>query len=184
MALSILIFQDCGPATGSPPRGTTRGVCITAGFTNGVCYWKSLDDRTTINRAAPIDPGTNSYDQFIWGQYSGSYNTLSFGEFLGIPVAGEVPIPTLTINGNCTSTYTTPSRTANTMLNINQGYGTFNSQVITFGTEPQLATNPSVTVADAPTPTTCYLITQLLVGALASLGDTPPRNFRIDWQET
>jgi len=67
--------EDNGAATGSPAKGTTR----TTGRTE--VNWKNIDDSTTAYTSNPISAGSNSFEKWIFGKFSGTYNTILNGFF-------------------------------------------------------------------------------------------------------
>src|SRR6185369_10041100 len=100
--------------TGSPAKGTTR----TTGMTDN--NWKNIDDSTTAYSSSPITAGNNSYERWMFGKFSGTFNQILSGLWAHTLTAFGTG---LTLKGAPTCTgdasrllYTTPSTTANTNL--------------------------------------------------------------------
>jgi hypothetical protein len=60
-----------GSALGNGNQGTTH----TSGITN--FDWKNVDDYATAYSASPITAGNNSFDKYIAGIFTGSFNLVS-----------------------------------------------------------------------------------------------------------
>jgi len=65
---------DTGAATGSPAKGTTRTTVTDVN-------WKNIDDSTTAYTAAPITAGQNSFERWLSGKFSGTFNQILSGLF-------------------------------------------------------------------------------------------------------
>lgn len=169
MAATFAFDRDSGTQTGSPTKGTTR----TAGVTEN--NWKNTDTYATAYTAAPITDGNNSFELWLFGHFSGTYNqvlSLLFAHTAGVLGTG------LTLKGPpaCTGDgdrllYTTPSTTANANLSTNM------TSVIAIGSGVAVcvgATGPEATgkaVSGTANPLyTNYLTTQLQTSG-ASAGD-------------
>lgn len=111
--------SDHGAATGLPAKGTTRST----GRTD--MNWKNVDDAATAYSSSPITGGNNSYEIWMFGKFTGTFNQISAGLFAhtstafgtgltlkGTPAAGGTYIFTIT-SGNATAgaTYTNNSVT-------------------------------------------------------------------------
>ena len=110
MAATFAWDRDTGTQTGSPTKGTTRS----AGTTD--TNWKSTDTYATAYTAAPITDGTNSFEIWNFGHFSGTFNQVLTGLFAHTATAFGTG---LTLKGTpaCTGDgdrllYTTPSATA------------------------------------------------------------------------
>jgi hypothetical protein len=114
MAATFAFDRDHGAATGSPAHGTTTS----AGVTD--VNWKSTDTEATAYTAAPIvDPG-NSFDNWLFGHLSGTYNQILNGLFAHTSTAFGAGLvlkgpPACTGDGD-RLLYTTPSASTNANL--------------------------------------------------------------------
>lgn len=174
--------EDNGTAIGSPARGTTR----TTGVAN--VNWKSVDDVNTVYTSAPITAGQNSYEKFQFGVLTGSFNEIKSG--IWQHTAGSLG-DGMTLKGDVSTTYTTPSQTTNAALTsdmttpgaIGTGYA------VLFGTVGPNATGKAVaSVGETISPWgnvvyTEYLISQLQTTTDAAPGDTSSLTFTFQWTE-
>lgn len=166
---------DNGAATGSPPSGFVR--------TNPATEfgWKNIDDATTAFTAAQITAGNNSYERFIFARFSGSFTTILSGLFGH--TAGAFPAST-TLKGAVSTTYTTPSTTANASLtnDLTSAVTIGSGLPVLFGaTGPQAAGKAASSVAN---PTfSQYLITQVRTTGAASPGNSPVMTMTLQYQE-
>ena len=163
--------RDHGAATGSPAKGTTRSTSVTD------VNWKNSDTEGTAYSAAPITDGNNSFENWMFGHYSGTYNQILNGLFAHTATAFGTG-QTLKGPPACTSDgtrllYTTPATTANSNLTTNM------TSVIAIGSGVAVAfsaTGPEATGKAATTTAnpayTNYLTTQLQTSGSAP-GDTP-----------
>lgn len=179
MAATFEFEVDNGAATGSPAKGTTRTAAQTD--TN----WKNIDDATTAYSASPITAGNNSFEKWIFGHYSGSFNTILSGLWAHTSTAFGTGLTLKgTPAGSSQLTYTTPATTANSNLTVDQtsaisiGSGT----AVYFGpTGPEVA---SKTTSTASNPAyTNYLTTQLQTTSSAAAGDTAQVTMTLQYQE-
>jgi hypothetical protein len=182
MAATFAWDRDHGTQTGSPTRGTTTS----AGVTN--VNWKNSDTEATAYSAAPITAGNNSYDNWMFGHFSGTYNSILNGLFAHTATAFGTGL-TLVGTPACTGDgdrllYTTPSATANANLttdmtsavSIGSGVAVFFS-----GTGPY-ATGKASSTTDNPAYTN-YLTTQLQTDVSAAPGDTATVTLTLQYDE-
>lgn len=174
MAVSFAWASDNGAATGSPAAGLVR--------TNPTSEfgWKNVDDATTAFTAAQITAGNNSFERFIFGVFTGSFTTILGGLFAH--TAGVFPANT-TLKGTVSSTYTTPSTSANAGLttDMTTAISIGSGLVVQFGpTGPQAAgkgtsstSNPSYSE---------YLTTQVQTNVSASPGNSPSMTMTLEFQ--
>ena len=182
MAATFAWDRDHGSATGSPAKGTTRSTSVTD------VNWKNSDTEGTAYSSAPITAGNNSYENWLFGHFSGSYNQISallFAHTSGTLGTG------LTLKGTpaCTGdgdrlTYTTPSTTANSNLTTNM------TTAISIGSGVAVcvgATGPEATGKDTSSTTvpcyTNYLATQLQTSGSAAAGDTATVTLTLQYNE-
>lgn len=182
MAATFEFERDTGAASGSPAKGTTRTAAITD--TN----WKNIDDSTTAYSSAPITAGSNSYEIWNFGHFSGSFNNISAGLFAHTSTAFGTG---LTLKGPpaCTSDgtrllYTTPSTTANTNLttDMTSAISIGSGVSVYFGATGPEATGKASTMATNPCYTN-YLTTQLQTTSSAAAGDTATVTLTLQYNE-
>ncbi len=173
--------RDHGTATGSPAKGTTRSTAVAN------VDWKNSDVEATAYSAAPITDGNNSFDNWMFGRFSGTYNQILNGLFahtagaLGTGLTLKGP-PTCTSDGT-RLIYTTPSASANSNLTTNM------TSVIAIGSGVAVAfsaTGPEATGKAASTTAnpayTNFLTTQLQTSG-ASPGDTATATLTLQYDE-
>lgn len=175
MAATFDWQDDTGAATGSPAKGTTR----TTGIADN--NWKNIDDSTTAYSAAPIVAGNNSYERFMFGKFTGTFNQVLSGLWAHITTAFGTG---LTLKGNVTTTYTTPSNTANASLttDMTAAIAIGSGQTVLFGaTGPEAAGKASSSTANPSY--TQYLISQLQTTGSAAPGDTAQVTLELQYAE-
>lgn len=184
-ALQLATFawdRDHGAATGSPAKGTTRDAGV------GNVNWKSVDVEATAYSAAPIvDPG-NSFDNWMFGHFSGAYNQILNGLFAHTAGAFGTGI-TLKGPPACTSDgtrllYTTPSASTNANLttNMTSVIAIGSGVAVAFGATGPEATGKGTSTTSNPAYTN-YLTTQLQVSG-ASPGDTATATLTLQYDES
>lgn len=173
--------SDHGAATGSPAKGATRATGRTE-FNH-----KSIDDATTAYTAAPITDGTNSFEIWGFGKFTGTFNQILAG--LWAHTAGAASTG-CTLKGNPATTgdgdrplYTTPSQTANSNLsnNMTSAIAIGSGVAVFFGATGPEATGKASSSTNATTYTN-YLPTQLQVSG-ASPGDTTQLTLTLQYAE-
>lgn len=182
MAATFAWDRDHGTQTGSPTRGTTTSTSVSD------VNWKNSDTEATAYSSAPITAGNNSYDNWMFGHFSGSYNQILNGLFAHTATAFGTG---LTLKGTpaCTGDgdrllYTTPSTTANSSLttdmtsaiSIGSGVAVFFS-----GTGPYNTGKASSTTSNPAY--TNYLTTQLQTSGSAAAGDTAQVTLTLQYDE-
>lgn len=182
MAATFAFDRDSGTQTGSPTKGTTR----TAGVTD--VNWKNTGTEGTAYSAAPITAGSNSYDNWLFGHFSGTYNQILTGLFAhtatafgsGLTLKGP---PACTGDGD-RLLYTTPSATTNANLStdMTSAIAIGSGVAVFFG-----ATGPEATgKASSMTTNPCYtnfLTTQLQTTSGAAAGDTATVTLTLQYNE-
>lgn len=177
MAATFAWKEDNGTATGTPARGTTAGTTVTT------CNWKNADDATTTAyTAAPITAGSNSYSKYQYGYFSGTYNQLSAGLFAH--TAGTFGTG-LTLKGTVTSTYATPSTTANAALttDMTTAISIGSGLAVLFSTDTSPATASPTTSTIVNPVATQYMVTQLQTSSSAAAGDTATATLTFQYNE-
>lgn len=175
MAATFEFDEDTGSATGSPAKGTTR----THNVTN--VNWKNIDDSTTAYSSSPITAGSNSFEKWQSGHFSGTYSNILNGKFAH--TAGTLGTG-LTLKGVVGATYTTPSTTANTNLttDMTSAISIGSGATVQFGaTGPEAAGKASSTSSNPAW--SQYLTTQLQTTSSAAAGDTATVTLTLQYDE-
>ena len=182
MAATFAFDRDHGTATGSPTHGTTTSTGVTD------VNWKNSDTEATSYTAAPITAGNNSFDNWLFGHFSGTYNNILSGLFAHTATAFGTG---LTLKGPpaCTGDgdrllYTTPSATTNATLttNMTSVIAIGSGVAVCFGATGPYATGKAATIASNPAYTN-YLTTQLQTTGSAVAGDTATVTLTLEYQE-
>jgi len=178
MSATFEFNEDNGAATGSPAKGTTRTTAVTQN------NWKSTDDVATAYSTSVIQAGSNSYDKWQFGKYSGTYNTITNGKWAH--TAGTLGAG-LTIKGKVAPAggYTAPSTTANANLSVDMTspISIGSGQTVQFGvTGPEAAGKAASTTANPAYSE--YLTTQLQTTGSASPGDITTVTFTLQYDES
>lgn len=181
MAATFAFDADHGTQTGSPTKGTTR----TAGVTD--VNWKNSDVHADAYSTYPITDGSNSYEIWLFGHFSGTYNQILTGKFAHTATAFGTG---LTLKGTpaCTGDgdrllYTTPATTANANLttDMTSAIAIGSGVAVFFGaTGPEATGKASSTTANPAY--TNFLTTQLQTSG-ASAGDTAQVTLTLQYQE-
>lgn len=181
MAATFAFDTDYGTQTGSPTRGTSTETGSTE------CNWMNNADPTQTYSAYPITDGSNSYENWLFGHFSGTYNQISAGLFAHTATAFGTG---LTLKGTpaCTGDgdrllYTTPSASANANLttNMTSAIAIGSGVAVCFsGTGPYSTGKASSTTSNPAY--TNYLTTQLQTSG-ASAGDTAQVTLTLQYNE-
>lgn len=175
MAATFEFNEDNGTQTGSPLKGTTRTTAVTQ------VNWKNTDDVATAYSSSPITAGNNSYTKYQCGKFSGTYNQILNGKWAH--TAGTLGTG-LTLKGTVTSTYATPSTTANAALStdMTSAIAIGSGATVNFtGTGPETASPTSSTTANPAY--TQFLPTQLQTTGSAAAGDTATVTLTLQYDE-
>lgn len=174
MAATFEFNEDNGAATGSPSKGTTRNTAVTQ------VNWKNTDDVSTAYSSSPITAGNNSYTKYQFGKFTGTFNQISAG--LWAHTSGTLGTG-LTLKGVVTSTYATPSTTANAALtqNMTSAISIGSGQTVLFSTTGPEAASPTSTLSASGY--TQYLATQLQTTGSAAAGDTATVTLTLQYNE-
>ncbi len=181
MAATFAFDRDSGTQTGSPTKGTTR----TAGVTD--VNWKNTGTEGTAYSAAPITDGNNSFENWLFGHFSGTYNQISAGLFAHTATAFGTG---LTLKGPpaCTGDgdrllYTTPSATTNAGLttNMTSAIAIGSGVAVCFGATGPEATGKATSTTSNPGYTN-FLTTQLQTSGAAA-GDTAQVTLTLQYNE-
>jgi len=150
MAATFAWAADNGAAGGSPAHGTrTNPITDT--------NWKNIDDSTTAYSAASCAGGSNSFEKWIYGVFTGTFNSVFNG--LWAHTAGTLGTG-ITLAGIVTSSYTTPSTTTNANLTVNMTapIAIASGQAVLFSTTSPQAGSPAASITSAGF--TQYLVSQ------------------------
>lgn len=181
MAATFDWQKDNGTATGSPAKGTTRNTGLTD------VNWKNSDD-TGAYSSNPITAGNNSYEIWLFGKFTGTFNQISSGLFAHTATAFGTG---LTLKGTpaCTGDgdrllYTTPSTTANTNLttNMTSAIAIGSGVAVCFGATGPEATGKATSSTNS-TSYTNFLTTQLQTTGSAAAGDTAQVTLTLQYNE-
>ncbi|HYD35548.1 MAG TPA: hypothetical protein VD999_05750 [Vitreimonas sp.] len=182
MAATFAFDRDHGTQTGSPTRGTTTS----AGVTD--VNWKNSDTEATAYSAAPITAGNNSYDNWLFGHFSGTYNQISAGLWAHTATAFGTGL-TLKSTPACTGDgdrllYTTPSASANANLTVDatSAIAIGSGVAVFFGATGPYATGKASSTTSNPAYTN-YLTTQLQTSGSAAAGDTATVTMTLQYNE-
>lgn len=182
MAATFDWQQDTGTATGSPAKGTTR----TTGVTN--VNWKNSGVQGDVYSSYPITAGNNSYEIFLFGKFTGTFNQILGGLFAH--TAGTLGTG-LTLKGPAATTgdgdrplYTTPGTTANASLttNMTSAISIGSGVAVFFGATGPEATGKAASTTSNPGYTN-FLPTQLQTSGSAAAGDTATVTLTLEYQE-
>ena len=148
--------------------------------------WKNEDSVTDNYASFPITDGNNSFEKWVYGKFSGTFNQILAGLFAhtatafgsGLTLKGQ---PSMTADGD-KEAYTTPSASTNANLSVDMTAVTAigSGQVVWFG-----ETSPTDTKTASETTNPCYtnyLVTQLQVSG-ADAGDTANVTLTLQYDE-
>lgn len=139
--------------------------------------WKNIDDNTTAYSSSPITAGNNSFEIWLAGKFSGTFNQISAGLYEHTSVAFGTG---LTLKGAKAMTvdadrlaYATPSTTANANLtrDITAQTGIGSGAAVWFGATGAATSGKAASMSTNPCWTN-YLTTQLITLNTAAAGDT------------
>lgn len=181
-AATFAFDQDYGAATGSPARGTSQETGI-ADFN-----WMNSGDPTNTYSSFPISAGNNSFENWIFGHFSGTYNQILGGLFAHTLTAFGTG---LTLKGTpaCTGDgdrllYTTPAAAANANLttDMTTAVAITSGVAVFFGATGPYATGKASSTTSNPAYTN-YLTMQLQTASNAAAGDTAAVTITLRYQE-
>lgn len=155
--------EDTGTQTGSPLKGTTRTTGVTA------VNWKNSGVYADAYGSFPITAGNNSFEKYLFGKFTGTFNLISGGKFAH--TAGTLGTG-LTLVSKIGTTYATPSTGAvagSTDITSITAIGS--GAAVQFGATGPEAAGKASSSSNATTYSE-YLITQLQTTGSASAGDT------------
>lgn len=181
MATTLSFIEYNGAAQGSPVVGSVS-TTQTSGFT---CNWKSVDTAATSPTVAPISVNANSYEKFLYGQFNGSFNKIQNGFFAHTLTNFGTGV---TLFGQVTNTYTTPSASAGglsgltttamtTPIAATSGIG------VNFSASATPAAASAASVVSGSLASTQWLVTQLRTTTGATAGSISPVTLTLQYDE-
>jgi hypothetical protein len=181
MAATFNWCESNGPLVSG--HGTTRsGFGASTAYATD-CNWKATDNCTanggTPYTAAPIIAGQNSFEKFQYGKFTGTYTTISNGLFAH--TSGSLGVG-LSLKGTVTTSYTSPSQTANTALttDMTTPVAISSGAAVLFGADPSTASSATLASGGGYSQ---YFVTQLQTENTAGPGDIPTCNLVFSYQE-
>lgn len=151
--------------------------------------WKNIDDSTTAYSSSPITAGNNSFDKWLAGHFSGTFNQISSGLFAhtagtmgsGLTIKGQ---KAMTADAD-RLTYATPSTTANSNLTFDQTAVTAiaSGRAVWFGATGANASGKAASMTTNPCWTN-YLTHQLQTTSGAAAGDTATATYTLRYTES
>jgi len=150
--------------------------------------WKNIDDSTTAYSSNPITAGNNSFDKWLFGHFSGTYNQISAGLFAhtagamgtGLTIKGQ---PAMTVDAD-RLVYATPSTTTNANLSFDQTsvIAIGSGRAVFFGITGPATSGKATTTTGNPAYTN-YLTHQLQTTGSAGAGDTASATYTLRYNE-
>lgn len=181
MAAFFEFMEDNGAAGGTPPTGTDSRAVVTN------VNWKNIDDNSTAYTSSPITAGSNSYDKWQFGRFTGSFNEISAVLFQH--TTGDLNA-NITISGGIGKEYTTPSTTLNSSLDFDlssTGLIANGTGILLGPTGPEHTGAGGIDKVAATGANPCYtqyITTQLVTTASAPAGDlTETVQFTLQYNE-
>lgn len=150
--------------------------------------WKNIDDSTTAYSSSPITAGNNSYEKWIYGKFSGTFNQISAGLWAhtagalgtGLTIKGQ---PAMTADGDRLA-YATPSTTTNASLTFTDTSVTAitSGRAVWFGATGPASSGKAASMSTNPCYTN-YLTNQLQTTGSAGAGDTTQITWTLRYNE-
>lgn len=176
MAANFEYNRDSGAETGSPPRGTTRETAVADN------NWSSNADPSQAYSTNPIAAGANSYSEFEFGKFTGTFNQISAGLWAHTLTAFGAG---LTLKGKVQSLYTLPATTTDSGMSsptdMTTAIGIGSGATVLFHTAGPEGAGPSTSIAAAGY--SQYLTTQLQTTTGAAAGDTATVTLTLRYNE-
>lgn len=151
--------------------------------------WKNIDDSTTAYASSPITAGNNSFDKWLYGHFSGTFNQISAGLFAhtagtmgaGLTIKGQ---KAMAVDADRLA-YATPTTTANTALTFDQTavIAITSGRAVWFGATGPAASGKAASMTTNPCYTN-YLTHQLQTTGSAAAGDTATATYTLRYTES
>jgi hypothetical protein len=165
-------------------QSNTAGQTIT---TAADVNWENIDDNTTLYSAAPITSGNNSFEIWLAGHLSGTFNSISAGLFAHTATAfGSFLTLKGPAAGSSQLTFATPSTTTNSSLttDMTSAIAIGSGVSVYFGITSANTAGKAATFSTANTDNwTNYLTTQLQTAAGVAAGDTAQVTLTLQYNE-
>lgn len=168
--------------------GESNGAGETQTLDRAEANWKAIDDSTTAYSSSPIAAGSNSYEKWMFGKFSGTFNQILNGKWAhtagslgtGLTVKGA---PSMTADASRLA-YATPSTTANANLSVDMTSTTAigSGSVVYFGATGPASSGKAASMTTNPCFTN-YLTHQLQTTGSAAAGDTTQITFTLQYDE-
>lgn len=150
--------------------------------------WKNIDDSTTAYTASPVVAGTNSFDKWMYGKFSGAFNQILNGLFAhtagtmdgALTIKGQ---PAMAADANRLA-YATPSITTNASLTFDQTavIAIGSGRAVWFGATGPASSGKAASMTTNPCYTN-YLTHQLQTTGAAVPGDTTQATLTLRYDE-
>lgn len=179
MASTLFFCGDFGTAVGSPE---TRGTTSVTGLTN--ISFKNTDDANTDFNSSVISAGSLSFDKYVFGLWSGSFNQISnvkWNHVSGVLGGGLQFVFGVSGSGF----YRTPATTSNARFN----HDLTATGLVSTGLAVLVGTGAPNREGKATSTTTSpafseFIGGQLVTTAAASPGQTTVYHFALSWAES
>jgi hypothetical protein len=168
--------------------GESNGAGETQTLGRTEANWKAIDDSTTAYSSNPIQAGQNSFEKWMFGKFSGTFNLILNGRWAhtatamgtGLTIKGA---PSMTADANRLA-YATPSQTTNANLSVDMTSVTAigSGSVVYFGATGPATSGKAASMATNPCWTN-YLTHQLQTTVSAAPGDTAQATFTLQYDE-
>lgn len=150
--------------------------------------WKNIDDNSTAYSSSPITAGNNSFEIWLAGHFSGTFNQVSAGlyEHTATAFGSNLTLkgaPTMTADGD-RLTYATPSASTNASLtrDVTAVTAIGSGAAVWFGATGASNSGKAASMTTNPCWTN-YLTTQLQTTASAAAGDTAQVTITLRYNE-
>lgn len=150
--------------------------------------WKNIDDNSTAYSSAPITAGLNSFEIWLAGKFSGTFNQISAGlyEHTATAFGSNLTLKgakAMTADGD-RLTYATPSASTNANLtrDITAVTAIASGATVYFGATGASNSGKAATMTTNPCWTN-YLTTQLQTAVGAAAGDTATVTLTLQYNE-
>lgn len=157
--------------------GTSPGTATDIGESGNLFNFKDADDATPSNYTSnPITAGNNSYEVWLRGHFTGTFNTVDNLQFWQSTAFSPATGLTLKWKGNNQTTYVTPVKTESTVATVAMPTS-----------DPAIA-NVSIGGSLSGQLTSAgysdYIVIQLQTTVSASAGDTSTATFTLQYDES
>ena len=181
MSASVRFDRDHGVATGTPPKGSSRSTDVQD------VNWKNSDVESDTFQSRPIVDGNNSYVNWIFARFSGTYTSISnikFGHTAGVLPFGVKLFGAPDCTNDATALpYTTPTpSTKAELVDFTEVLPISYGKSVCVGATDPGATGKASSTTSNPAYTN-YLPTQLRLDGAQS-GDLPSITVTLQYDES